>query len=95
MSDPRRVKLLEVNPLVLSEMLRGHPMCEVVTSFPEDGRVVRIQDDARRGVYWFLIWSASFDEVELGTIPPKLNFTATRREESDIDVLLRLVTKDS
>lgn len=88
-----RRKILHVSADILAEMLRGHPMSEVVTDFPPDAVIVGCGWDETHYTVRLAVECPSFDEVPDGFFAPDMNVTVTKRI-SELDAILALVRPD-
>lgn len=71
----RRVKVLQVSPAVLLDLLKGdHPATTIHNPIPEDAQLVRYQEDKFTGTVNLYLHSDSFPEVPLGAIPPYMEY---------------------
>lgn len=70
MDERDRVKVLYIAYEALIDVLNGR--VRVLERLPEDARVVGLHQDFPRRALAALVWSASFEMVEPGTMPPEV-----------------------
>ncbi len=71
MTFGRRIQVLQVDPTILFDVLKGkHPAFDVTNPIPEDATMVKYQEDKFTGTINVYLYSDAFPEVPLGMIPP-------------------------
>ena len=92
-----RRAILEVSPIMLVELLRGHPMSEMTSDCPADLKIIGVRQVDAALVdppINFIVESADFDDIPEGAFLPNWRPIFTVRR-SELAAILDLVRPDS
>ena len=87
-----RVAKIELDWNVLLVAFHGHEMSRVVSTLPDDARVVNMWIEYERNRTWLAVESASFDEVPEGFLMPEFTPVFTK-QVTELAVIADLVSQ--